>query len=191
MQDPPASVLDDEKAVQQFECHGWHGEEVEGSDYLAMVLEKAQPTLARVAPATNSPKIPGHTSFRDDEAELLQFSVDLGGSPIRVFFGQASDQAADFIGNLRPPTARSRAPSPVETETLAMPADDGFRFDEDEDVGPAGPDAVQGDPEEPVERVQRRPRPFPLENGELLSQGENFEGGVAAIAEEDADGGNE
>ena len=78
VQDPPASVLDDEKAVQQFECHGWHGEEVEGSDYLAMVLEKAQPTLARVAPATNSPKIPGHTSFRDDEAELLQFSVDLG-----------------------------------------------------------------------------------------------------------------
>src|SRR4051794_19030008 len=63
VQDPPASVLDDEKAVQQFECHGWHGEEVEGSDYLSMVLEKAQPTLARVAPATNSPKIPGHTSF--------------------------------------------------------------------------------------------------------------------------------
>jgi hypothetical protein len=77
-------VLDDEEAVQQFECHGWHREEVERRDHLALVLEKGQPAFAMVAPATNSPKIPGHTSFRDDEAELLQFSVDLGGSPVLV-----------------------------------------------------------------------------------------------------------
>jgi hypothetical protein len=184
-------VLDDEEAVQQFECHGWHREEVERRDHLALVLEKGQPAFAMVAPATNSPKIPGHTSFRDDEAELLQFAVDLGGSPVRVFFGQASDQTADFLGDLQPATARSRAPSPVETEALAMLADDGFWFHQHEDVGPAGPTAAQGGPEEPVERVQRRPRSFPLENGDLLSQGENFEGGLAAIAEEDADGGNE
>ena len=69
-----------------------------------------------------------------------------------------------------------------------MPADDGFWFHQHEDVGPAGPDAVGG-PEEPVDRVQRRLRSFPLENGDLLSQGENLEGGVSAIAEEDTDGG--
>jgi hypothetical protein len=122
--------------------------------------------------------LPGHTSFRDDKAELLQFSMDLGGSPVRVFFGQASDLTADFLGDLRPATARSRV------------ADDGFWFHQREDVDPAGPAAAQRGPEEPVERVQERPRSFPLENGNLLSQGENFEGGVAAIAEEDADGGN-
>jgi hypothetical protein len=72
-----------------------------------------------------------------------------------------------------------------------MPADDGLRLHQDEDVGPAGPDAVQGGPEEPVEGVQGWPWSFPLENGELLSKGENFQGSVAPTAEENADGGNE
>ena len=36
-----------------------------------------------------------------------------------------------------------------------------------------------------------RPRPLALEHGDLLSQGEDFEGGVPATAEEDADRGEE
>ena len=72
-----------------------------------------------------------------------------------------------------------------------MPANDGLWFHQDEDIGPAGPEAAQGGPEEPVERVQWRPRSLPLENGDLLSQGQNFEGAVAATAEEHADSGHE
>ena len=34
----------------------------------------------------DSPKIPGYASFRDDEAEPLKLSVDLGGSPVWVVF---------------------------------------------------------------------------------------------------------
>ena len=37
----------------------------------------------------------------------------------------------------------------------------------------------------------RRPRSFPLEDRDLLPEGENFEGGVAAMAEEHADGGQD
>jgi hypothetical protein len=47
---------------------------------------------------------------------------------------------------------------------------------------------MQGDPKQPVERVQRRPRPFPLEYNHLLSQSENFEGSVAATLEENTNG---
>lgn len=144
-------MIDDEEAVQQFEGNGRHGEEVEGRDDLAMVLEKGPPAFAWVASAMNSPQIPGHASFRDDEAELLHLSMDLRGSPVWVFFRQASDQAADFSGDLGPTSAWSRALSPVETETLAMPADDGLWFHQDQDVGAAGPDAMQGGPEEPVQ----------------------------------------
>jgi hypothetical protein len=72
-----------------------------------------------------------------------------------------------------------------------MPTDDGFWFHQEEDVGPARPDAVQGGPEESIEGVPLRPRSFPLENSDLLSQGENLEGAVAATAEEDADGSTE
>ena len=109
VQDLAPSVFDDEEALQQFECHGRHGEEIERDDHLAMVLEKGQSAFSRVTPATNSPKIPGHTSFRDDETKLLKFSMDLGCSPVSVLFRQASSQTADFIGDLR--TAEEHADS--------------------------------------------------------------------------------
>ncbi|MDH4260530.1 MAG: hypothetical protein OEW16_09560 [Gammaproteobacteria bacterium] len=64
VQDPPASVLDDEKTVQQLEGHGWHGEEVERSDHLTMVLEKGQPAFAGITPRPNSLEIAGHATFR-------------------------------------------------------------------------------------------------------------------------------
>jgi hypothetical protein len=39
--------------------------------------------------------------------------------------------------------------------------------------------------------VQGRPRPFAFEHGHLLSQGEDFQGGIASTAEEDADHGED
>lgn len=45
--------------------------------------------------------------------------------------------------------------------------------------------------QQPVQRIQTGARPFPLENGGLLSEGENFEGGIAATTEKDSDGGED
>ena len=42
MQDLPSPMLDDEEALQQLERHRGHGEEVEGNDHLAMILEEGQ-----------------------------------------------------------------------------------------------------------------------------------------------------
>ena len=72
-----------------------------------------------------------------------------------------------------------------------MPADDGLGLHDDQDVGPARPEAAEGGPEEPVEGVQGRPRPLTFEHGDLLSQGEDFEGRVASTAEEDTDHGED
>ena len=70
-----------------------------------------------------------------------------------------------------------------------MPADDGLGLDDDQDVGPPGPKAVEGCPEEPAEGVQFGLRSLPFEHGDLLPEGEDFEGRVAATAEEDTDHG--
>ena len=82
-------------------------------------------------------------------------------------------------------------PAPVQTETSTMPADDGLGFDDLKDIHPAGPEARQGSPEEPVQGVQRRTRSLALQNCQLLSKREDFEGDVAAILEEDPDGGED
>ena len=144
-----------------------------------MILQERQPPFTWVTTATNSPKVPGPASFRDDEAELLQFTVDFWGSPVRILLCQAPDQTADFIGDLRPPAARAGPPTPVQPKAGAMPADDGLWFHDDEDVSPAGPDAAQGGPGEPLDRGQGRPRSLALEHCDLVSQGEYLQGGVA------------
>ena len=179
------------KAVTQLEGHRRHGEEVERNDHLPVIGEKGQPPLTRIATAPHSSQISSHTPFGDHEAELLKLSVDSGGSPIRALFRQASDQNTNLIGDLRSAAAGPGTPPPVETKTGAVPADDGLGLHDDEDVGPAGPEAAEGRPEESVPRIQYRPRPFALEHGDLLSEGEDFQGGIASTAEEDSDGGNE
>jgi hypothetical protein len=50
-----------------------------------------------------------------------------------------------------------------------------------------GPNAAQGSPEEPVQPIQTGTGPLPLENCDLLPQGEDLQGGVLATAEEDSD----
>ena len=72
-----------------------------------------------------------------------------------------------------------------------MPPYDGLGLHDDEDVGPTGPEATEYGPEESVQPVQPWPRPFTLEHGKLLSDGEDLESGIASIAKEDAEGGHE
>jgi hypothetical protein len=45
---------------------------------------------------------------------------------------------------------------------------------------------LQSDPEKSIDTVQRRTRPFPFEDGDLLPERENFKGGVASTSQEAA-----
>jgi hypothetical protein len=77
---------------------------------------------------------------------------------------------------------------PIETEAGAVPADHGVGLHQDQDIRPAGPTLAECRPEESVPGVQFWPRPFPFQHGYLLSEGEDFEGGIASTAQEDSDG---
>jgi hypothetical protein len=123
-----------------------------------------------------------HRSLGDGETEFLQFGVNAGLAPRGVFFGEAPDQSSNILGDLRLATARPGPPTPVQAESGAVPGD----RDDDENIAPARPQTVQRCPEEPVAGVQFWPRPFTLENRDLLAQGEDFDGGVAPAPKEDA-----
>src|SRR5215468_4112243 len=138
VQDLPASMLDDEETMQQSERHRWYGEEVERNDHLAMILQEGQPALAGIPAAVDSPQVASHGSLGDDETQFQKFSVNLGCTPSGILFRHLADQGANLLGDLRPATARSRMPAPVEPETSPMPADDGLGFDNLEDIHPAG-----------------------------------------------------
>lgn len=114
-----------------------------------------------------------------------------GCAPAVIILGQAQNQAADLLTDFRPATSGARPPTPIKLETVAMPADDGFRFDDEADIGPRRPKAPKGGPEQPVEKPQSRTRPLALEDGNLLAEGKDFQGHITASAEEDAASGQQ
>src|SRR5215813_14165015 len=130
VQDPAASVLDDEQTVQHPEGRSWHGEEVEGNDGLAVVAKKRKPFFARITPALDPPQIARGSPLGEYEAELLQLAVDLRRAPAGVLLRQAPNQDANFILDPRPAAACPRFPTPVQAETSPMPTDDRFGLDD-------------------------------------------------------------
>src|SRR5262249_15339354 len=85
-------VLDDKETIQHSERHRRHGEEIEGSDYFAVILEKREPLLAGIPTPNYTTQISGHCALREGKAQLLQCRVNLGRTPVGIFLGQASDQ---------------------------------------------------------------------------------------------------
>ena len=72
-----------------------------------------------------------------------------------------------------------------------MRADYGLRFHCYQNLGSSGPDAVQGNPEQPIQPIQPRTWSFPLEKDELLPQSEDLKRDVIPAAEENSDSGQE
>jgi hypothetical protein len=81
-----------------------------------VILEERQPAFARITAALYTSKIPGDGPFGGDEAELLKFSMNLGGSPVRVLCRQPPNQRPDLIGDLWAAALRLGPPAPVETK---------------------------------------------------------------------------
>src|SRR5205823_13616393 len=88
-----------------------------------------QPTSLRITASVDSAHISSNRSFADFEAELQQFTLDLGSTPTGIFFRQAHDQFADLCGDPRSPSTPARFLTPVAAETGPVPADHGVGFD--------------------------------------------------------------
>src|SRR5215471_10602980 len=187
VQDLTTGVFDYEEAVQQFKIDRRNREEVKGNNRFSVILQKRQPTFLRITPPSNAPEIAGDAALGNDKAQFLQLTMDLGCAPIRVVIGQAPDQDANFFGDLRPASAGTGAPTPVEPEAGAVPADDRLGSDDHQDIAPPRPPAPERCPENAVPGVQLWARSLALEHGNLLSKGEDFHGSIGSTAKEDAD----
>jgi hypothetical protein len=132
-----------------------------------------------------------HRSFGYDKAELPNFAVDSRRSPRRVLDRHAFNEIPQFPVDLRPAAPGSGAPAPIETKTGTVPADDRFRFHDDENLAPAGPQTPKGRPEQSVEGAERRPRALSFEDSDLLAKREDLKSRIGPVAEENANGGEE
>jgi hypothetical protein len=80
----------------------------------------------------------------DVDAEFKQFTVDARCAPERILAAHLSDQLAHLFGNRWPAgLAVTNFPCPEQAEALAVPGNDGLRFDDDQGRSPIAPNFAQ------------------------------------------------
>src|SRR5262249_14336720 len=119
---------------------GVYCEEVDGNELGHMVGEERSPCLGwRLGMADH---IFGDGRLGNLNAQFQEFAVNSRRSPGRVVKTHGSNQIASFLRNTGTSGSTvANLPGPVALKSLTMPADDGFRFDDDQGRAPTQPQA--------------------------------------------------
>src|SRR5260221_7479155 len=119
---------DDDQAVEQIKTNGWNNEQVHGGDVRRVVSQEGAPSLGRRS--TSLDHVLRDAGLSDLEAELEQLAMDARRSPQRIFGAHPPDQCAQIGIDLWSASERPGFPTPVPTETAAMPAHEGLGPDD-------------------------------------------------------------
>src|SRR5215510_12179513 len=122
MNDLPATVKEDDEAVQNAEIDRRDCEKIYGRNLIRMIGKKCLPSL-RWRLGMFHP-IFRHGLFRDIESEEAQFRLNSRRAPQRVLARDTVDQLPNLFVERRTADWRFRLPAPIETESFSMPFDD-------------------------------------------------------------------
>jgi len=185
VQDSSAAMIDHEEAVQQAEGQGRHREEINGCDHLPMVLEEAQPWLARPPAGLDPSQISRYRPLRDGKTQFQQLALNPWGAPGGILSGHALNELPYLKRQFRAATlVATRAKAPIQAEPFPMPPCYGLWLDDHQDLRPSAPEASQGDPEQSIEPDKARSRILAFEHAQLLAQDSNLKPKTVARAKE-------
>ena len=187
---PSASVIDDEPDVQQLEAHRGDDAEVHCRDGVLVISEESHPALATARIGRVFREIAGDRRQADSEAKLRELALDLPRPPA-ILECKAADQLSHFLRYARLCGPASGKSSPVETEALAMPADHGLGLDNDQDFLPARPEPVEHDPEGAIKGCEPRSGSRLGVDRELLAKGQLDDRVLPASSEEGQNAGQQ
>jgi len=179
-------VIDEEPDVHQLEAHRGDDAEVHGRDSVLVISEERDPTLTAAEIRWALREIARDRRQADGEAELRELTVDLPRPPA-VLERKAADQLSHFLRDAGSPWPALGKGPPVESEALAVPADDRLGLDDDQYFLPARPEPVQRDPEGAVKGCELGPESRLGVGGELLAQGKLDDRLLPATSEEGQD----
>src|SRR5437660_6505654 len=168
VQDAPTIMTDDEEAVEHAERNRWRGEEIHGRNRFPMVSKERQPAPGPVRISRCSLYPTGDGSLGKFKTEHAEFPMDPRRSPGWVLNDHPKDQFANLLRRRHssdlPPDSGDQLP--VHTKTSPVPADDGFRRDDEEGQLPHRPDSPSDYPEELIEKPETRARMSTLQSEE-------------------------
>ena len=172
--DNAASLMrEDDKDVENAERDCRDGEEINRGKLLSMVFQKGAPTLRRWF--RMSEHVFGDRCLENVDSKLAQFAMNSRGSQEGIIFTHRADELTNLLGY--PGSSRLALPAfpgPKQSKSLAMPSDDGFRFNNDKGRAPLWPIAKEPNPEEAVPRSKFWAVGGTLQDDDLVSQSEDF-----------------
>ena len=123
----------------ELKCDGRYHEEVYGDQMLDVIVEKGSPRLGgRFAVPDH---VFGDRGLRHLDTKSQEFAMKARSSPAGVGEAHFPDQIANFRSYRWATFATPTLPSPIEAKPLAMPGDDGLRFDKEQCRSPTVPQA--------------------------------------------------
>ena len=124
-------VINDEKAAKDVKGGSWDVEEINAHGIIEVKLEESFPFWRRRNRAMAARHVFGDSGLCDGEAKLEELAVDARSAPAAILGCHCGDQLAQFGIDGRPASVTTLE-SPEETETRAMPANNGLWTNEGE-----------------------------------------------------------
>src|SRR5882762_5201963 len=139
MHDAPCPDLHQEEHIESSEPGGHHDQEIARDDGLGVIADKRPPVLRRGPPVAPSLRlvrpIGAYCTWRNIDTQLhRQLRCHARLSQSRILLCHLHDEVADVLSNSWPTSLR--LPFPKQLETLALPADQGLGFDDDQSLFP-------------------------------------------------------
>jgi hypothetical protein len=121
-------------------------QEVHRCDAVSVIVKKRLPSLALIVVRISLREISRDSREADRDPKFFEFSPDLSGAPA-VLACESTNEGLHLSWNRRPSGSAFRDRSPVQPESLAMPADDSVGLNDEQDLFPFRPAPRQEDPE--------------------------------------------
>ena len=125
----------------------------------------------------------GNCSLGDCDSQLEQLAMNPWCSPEWVGLRHLKNKVTDLRADRRSPgTFESGLELPKQLETLFMPPNDSFGFDDDQSLLPVSPYSSKQDPEETIPVVKSWSFGRPVQNGQLLTKRKIFQRQIGCLA---------
>jgi hypothetical protein len=116
-------------------------EEIGRDQALHVVLQKCAPILRRWSPVSD--QVLGNRGLRQLEFQFQQLSVNPWSAPARIRQAHPMNQIDDFPQHGGSSFRTATLPLPIQSESLAMPSDDGLGLDDNQYRSPAAPESCE------------------------------------------------
>lgn len=174
--DATRSDVDQQQYIENTKAGGDGDHEITGDDRLGMIVNETLPGLRPWPWLTGwnlARPVGSYRTGRNFDAELQgQLVGDACLSPGWILPNHLGNQKTKADGNAGPPW--SRLPLPKELEPLAVPADQGFWFDDDQSIPPIAEPGPKQQAETSRGGQSAGPNPMFLIKGQLLAKKEVF-----------------